>query len=128
MSIFRSLFGKNNSITHARESKKSVEEPSGQTHFFICSGNASLIESYNGLFRVGATAYDGSFGHYSIDSFKCETRGEEARKASLPFSGQSTMGSKNSPVSNLDEVFRSMRISASRTAVQFLLDSFEKVA
>jgi len=85
-----------------------------QSYFFICSGNASLIDSYNNLFKVGAPAYHGTAGHYYAGIGDLGAREQEASKASLPFVGQCYMDTKSTPMSQMQEVLRAIEAEASR--------------
>jgi hypothetical protein len=100
----------------ALEKKKPTPPTKGspeQSYFFICSGNASLIDAYNRLFKGGALAYGGAAGHYHASAGNLGVRQQEASKASLPFVGQSYMGSKSTPVSQMHEVLQALGVAAS---------------
>ncbi|HLO15513.1 MAG TPA: hypothetical protein VK206_11835 [Anaerolineales bacterium] len=112
MNFLRNLFEKKESTPSTKES--TTKRSSEQSYFFICSGNASLIGAYNGLFKVGALAYHGTAGHYYASTGSLDTRQQEASKTSLPFAGQSYMGAKSTPVSQTQEVLLSIRVAASR--------------
>lgn len=90
-----------------------TKESSEQSFFFICTGNPSLANAYNDLFKVGALAYNGSAGHYYASKSNLDVRVQEASQTSLPFVGQSYLGSKSTPISHTHEVLQSLRASAS---------------
>ena len=89
-----------------------TKESSEQSYFFVCTGNASLIRAYNDLFIVGAHAHNGTAGHYYSNVGNLDVIEREARKASVPFVGQSYMGSKTTPVSHIHEILGVLRIAA----------------
>jgi hypothetical protein len=95
-----------------RESTPQTNGAPGQSYFFICSGNASLIDAYNNLFKVGALAYNGTAGHYYASVGNLDVRKQEASKASLPFVGQSCMGAISTPVSQMHEVLQAIGAEA----------------
>jgi tetratricopeptide (TPR) repeat protein len=101
-----------NMVREKKESTSPTTE-SSESFFFICTGNASLVNAYNDLFQVGALAYHGAAGHYSAGVGNLDLREQESSKASLPFVGQSHMGSKSTPVSHMHEVLQTLRVAAS---------------
>jgi hypothetical protein len=78
------------------------------THFFICSGNRSLIEAYHGLFRVAAPAYGGSAALYRADADTLRSRQADAAGDSLPFDGQRSMGAQAEAVTDMADVLRAI--------------------
>jgi len=114
MSILDRILGKGTTQTAVRPTTQTAERPTTPrlaeeqligiahrivpptdtpTHFFICSGNRSLIEAYHGLFRVGAAAYGGSAAFYRADAGTLRTRQADAASKALPFDGRRSMGS-----------------------------------
>jgi len=91
-----------------------TRQSSEQSFFFVCSGNASLIDAYDGLFKVVALSHIGAAGHYYASKHSLDVRREEASKASLPFVGQCYMGAESTPVSHMHEVLLTLSVAASR--------------
>ena len=78
------------------------------THFFVCSGNRSLIEAYHSLFRMAAPAYGGSATVYRADTETLSARQADAAGDSMPFEGQRSLGAKPEPAPDLAGVLGSM--------------------
>ena len=78
------------------------------THFFICSGNRTVIEAYHGLLRVGAPAYGGSAAVYRADASTLSSRQADAAGDSLRFDGQRSMGSTTEAATDVADVLRSI--------------------
>jgi len=97
-----------------KESTSLTKESTEHSYFFICSGNASIINAYNDQFQVGARDYNGSAGHYYANVSNLDARKQEASKASLPFVGESYMGSKSTPVSHVHEVLQTLTVGLGR--------------
>jgi hypothetical protein len=79
------------------------------THYFVCSGNPSLIKAYHDLFRVGAPAYGGSAASYRADESAMSARQANATAASLLFAGQESMGSEVKEVPNVADVLSKLQ-------------------
>ena len=79
------------------------------THFFVCSGNPSLIEAYHDLYRVGTPAYGGTAELYRADEGTMSDRQDKATEAGLTFGGRRTMGSSEEDVAAVADVLASMR-------------------
>jgi hypothetical protein len=71
--------------------RRTVPPAEGLTHFFVCSPNASLIEAFDGLFRVGAPAYGGSAARLHTTSASLDERRRVAVAGAPPFAGRSLM-------------------------------------
>jgi hypothetical protein len=79
------------------------------THFFVCSGNPSLIEAYHELFRVGTPAYGGSAALYRADEGVMSGRQDQASASALAFNGRRAMGSSQDDVAAVADVIQAMR-------------------
>lgn len=102
------------SLKNVARDKGATKEPSGQSFFFICSGNASLIDAYHALFKVGAPAFSGTFGHYYASVDNLEARKQKASKSSIPFIGRSYIGARSTSESHMHEVLRDIGGAVSR--------------
>lgn len=78
------------------------------THSFVCSANASVIDAFHSLFRVGAPAYGGSAARYHADESALSARREAAKAAGLAFAGTSLMLSTSKEVSAVADVLGSL--------------------
>lgn len=92
-------------IEIARRAVPPTETP---THFFICSGNRSLIEAYDGLFRVAAPGYGGKAGVYRAESDTLRSRQADATSKGLRFEGKRSMGSTSEPADDIAGVLGSL--------------------
>jgi hypothetical protein len=97
-------------INVARRAVPASEE---RTHYFVCSGNQSLIEAFHGLYRVGAPVYGGSAVLYRAEASRLESRQAEAAEQGLIFDGRKLMGDRSSQVMKLADVLAGMRVDAS---------------
>ena len=108
MNFLRHLFGR-------KESTSPTKESSEQSYFFICCGNAGVINSYYDVFKVGVRPYKGAAGRYSASVGNLDIRRQEANKASLSFVGQSYMGSnRRPPKSHMHEVLGAIAVEGLR--------------
>lgn len=87
------------------------------THFFICSGNRSVIEAYRDLFRVGAPAYGGSSGMYVGTAEMLSSRKADAAGQALGFDGKRSMGSTGESVAGVADVLGTLGFEATRGGV-----------
>jgi hypothetical protein len=103
-----------------------TEGSSEQFFFYICCGNASIIRAYKDLLEYGARTHNGACGYYFASDGTLWAREQEARKASLPFVGESYMGSKCEPMSHIHEVLVELKISAQRTGIHVAFISVDQ--
>jgi hypothetical protein len=82
------------------------------THFFVVSGNPSVIEAYHGLFRVGAPAYGGSAVLCRAERSVLDARREEAAARHLSFVGESAMGRTVEEVASVADALQTLRTEA----------------
>lgn len=122
------IFGKGKNDTEATASRAEAEAeeqlieiarrtvpPSEDlSYFFVCSGNASLIEAFHSLYKIGAPVYGGSAALYRADENELSSRQAEASSASLLFAGRSFMGAKAEAVANVAGVLAAVRIESTR--------------
>lgn len=93
------------------EIAKRVTPPAAQvTHYFICSGNPSLIDAFQGILRVGTPAYGGSAAQYRAMGSTLAFRKAEA--AAVPFNGQRFMGSTGNDVATVADVLSGFEMEA----------------
>lgn len=116
MERLRSLFGKRKPASPTRGSPPPAgrNQASEKWHFFACSGNPSLIDAHNRQFQAGVRAFHGTAGRYQASSDQLRTREQRASNASLPFVGESYMGSRSTPVSHMREVLSRLAVDARR--------------
>lgn len=82
------------------------------THFFVCTGNRSVIQAYDDLYRVGAAAYGGSAAMYAGEDSTLSTRRAGAKE--LPFEGKRSMGSQTESVADVASVLGAIGLEAVR--------------
>jgi hypothetical protein len=82
------------------------------THFFVCSGNQSVIQAYHDLYRVGSGAYGGSAAMYAGDGSSLSARREGG--SAVPFEGKRSMGSQSESVSDVGAVLAALGFEAMR--------------
>jgi tetratricopeptide (TPR) repeat protein len=87
-----------------------ASEPSHAWHYFICSGNRSLIDAFRQLFRSGEAAGYGRFGRYYASNDDLDARRQEAAEAGLAFSGVRYSGTDSEPAEDLDRVLSSLSV------------------
>jgi hypothetical protein len=90
--------------------KRNVAPATDVTHYFICSGNQSLMDAFYGILRVGAPAYGGSAQLCRATSSGLEAHRAEA--GGVPFAGQRFMGSSGSDVATVADVLSALKFEA----------------
>lgn len=88
-------------------------EPSGDTHFFICSSSEDVIERHEAALKVGVASYGGTAGRYSCTGSDLHERQLQAQAADMPFEGESRMGSNARHVHRMSEVLSGVRAGSS---------------
>jgi hypothetical protein len=86
---------------------------SGETHFFICSENESVIEANAGVLKAGAAAWDGAAERYTCHGSDLRDRQREAEAAGIPFDGEKHMGKDTTPLHRMADVLSSLRAGSS---------------
>jgi hypothetical protein len=84
----------------------------GETHFFICSPNESLIAAHDEVLKAGLPAYGGTAERYSCCGSDLEEREHQAKAADMPFSGVSRMGSSEKSPGKMADVLSSIRVGS----------------
>jgi hypothetical protein len=119
MGFLRNLFGKKETTSPANKSSE-------QYYYFIGSGNASLIEFYNDMFKKMAAAdskaskFIETPAHYRASVSTLSAREQEAHKSSLTFEGQSIMGpigareAKSTPITLMHQILFMLRLGATK--------------
>ena len=92
--------------------QRTVQPAEELTHFFVASGNPSVIEAYHRLFRVGAPAYGGSAQLYRAERSVLDARMEEAATRHLLFAGESALGSTVKEVGSVTDALQTLRMEA----------------
>jgi hypothetical protein len=95
------------------EIAKRVTPPASEvTHYFICSGNPSLIDAFQGILRVGTPAYGGSAAQYRASGSTLGERQTEAQTSGLAFNGTRYMGKSGSEVASMADVLSGLKTEA----------------
>jgi hypothetical protein len=94
--------------------QRTVQPAEELTHFFVVSGNPSVIEAYHGLFRVGAPAYGGSAQLYRVERSVLDARREEAAARHLSFAWESAMGRTVEEVASAADALQWLQTEATR--------------
>jgi len=82
---------------------------SGETHFFICSPDASLIDAHHEVLEAGLPTYVGTAERYRCSGSELEERERRAKAEDMPFSGVSRMGPTAKSPGKMADVLRSIR-------------------
>jgi len=85
---------------------------SGETDFFICSPNESLIAAHDEVLKAGLPAWGGTAEHYSCCESDLEERERQAKAEDMPFSGVSRMGSSAKSPGKMADVLSGIRIGS----------------
>jgi len=104
----------------AASTEPAAPAPSGETHFFICSGNEEVIEHQEAVLKEGVSTYGGTTGRYSCTGGDLHERQLQAQAADMPFEGESRMGPNARHVHKMSEVLSGVRAgSAGETHVAY---------
>ncbi len=88
-------------------------QAASQEHFFVVSGNESLIDAFETIFTKGrVTQLGGQHEVYRADRGRIEARQKDARERSLPFDGQVHWGKKVEAAARIAEVLGGIRSSS----------------
>lgn len=85
---------------------------SDETHFFICSSDASIIDAHHETLKAGLPAYGGTAERYSCSGSDLEERERQAKATHMPFSGVSRIGPNAKSSGTMADVLRSIRIGS----------------
>lgn len=88
-------------------------------HFFIVSGNPSVIEAYHGLLRVGCPAYGGWARLYHASDEALSACQSDAETKGLRFAGQRAMGSTVEEMRDLVDVLASLRRESGEVSIAY---------
>lgn len=92
------------------EIARRVVPPSQQVeHYFVVSGNRSLIEAFHRIFRMGGPMHGGRESFFQADASTLSSRQAEAKAGSLVFGGHMRMGEKVDSAATIAEVLSAMR-------------------
>jgi hypothetical protein len=109
MGLFGDLFSKKAAVSSKADAPATSPAAAERTYFFICSGNASLIDAHDSLLKPGLVPWSGEAAHYVFGSGVLEARAQQAQSEGLAFGGRRYMGSSESAVDTVAEALRDIR-------------------